>query len=259
MNKARAFFENFLLLIVLAAACQIIGSLLKHLFFGFVGSREWLTENFLLSIFFLVEAAILAVVLARVNRGISIGDLLKPFWLETLLISFVYSSAILVVAVACSGKNVAEISPNLINPFNPVSEYWWASFVGLLIKAFQEELLNRGVLQPLMGEMFSSEVIGLVVVAVLFTLGHPTDNFMIVFPGAVALGVVFLITKSVLSCSILHICMNISFDILFGSNFTVSPLLDSAVLENVRPVFFLVVMAMAFVHLYLKKYHHSMT
>jgi len=146
--------------------------------------------------------------------------------------------------------NSPPILTNGCYPINPNvhPELWTTTLATMPVSAFLEELFHRALLQPLIARLFSSEVAGLIGAAVIFTAMHAWKDAVLVIPGALLLGLIFMRTRSVVCTTVLHLAMNVTLDLLKGRSLMVSPLLSSEEFSPMRPAIglALVLLAIAF-------------
>ena len=172
--------------------------------------------------------------LAVINRGYPLRTLLRVHVRTT---SGLVVAAVVSITLAASLVDVEALRSNGFYPIDPrVHPGVWTSAVATMtLSALFEELFHRALLQPLLARLFANQLAGLLGAALIFTVMHPLTNAVLVVPGALLLGTVFLRTRSVVCTTMLHLAMNVTVDLLKGNHLMVSPLLSAEEFAPMRP------------------------
>lgn len=221
------------ILLILVVSFGMSFAISPHVF-RLIGQREWMTAGFLRPFNFILQMLVAAALVAALRKGPSLRTLFAPHWGLTFGLAATVVGLIGVLAFAVNPGEFLAAPFYPMNPFTAFSEFWAASALSVVSVALYEELTYRGVYQPQFEKLFIHRWIGMGVIAVLFTVGHEPGSFMLVFPGALLFGYLFIRTGSIVCTTVLHAAMNASFLLLFSAKFTLAVFLSQETYERLK-------------------------
>ncbi|HEY1394545.1 CPBP family intramembrane glutamic endopeptidase [Roseateles sp.] len=233
-RSARRLLEFTLLLLVAAAACLLTGFIALVLL-NAVAVDPARSQSPVLNLSLMCLQILAALwILSLIKRGYSLRTLFQIRWHATVGLAI---SATVLIVIAALLVDLEAICMNEWHPIKPNlhPEVWRTALATMALSAFFEELFHRALLQPLITRLFASEAAGLIGAAAIFTAMHAWKDAVLVFPGALLFGLVFLHTRSVVCTTALHLAMNVTLDLLKGQHLMVSPLLSAEEFAPMRP------------------------
>ncbi|WP_431260849.1 CPBP family intramembrane glutamic endopeptidase [Roseateles chitinivorans] len=246
-RAAKRFLEFTLLLLSAAAVCVLVGITGRAVLDAVAADPTRRVPPLWGLSLICVQMLAALWMLSLLKRGDSLRTLFRIRLRATLGLAVGATALILAAALLVDCPAILTNGFYPINP-NVHPELWETTLATMAISAFLEELFHRALLQPLIARLFSSEVAGLVGAAVIFTAMHAKKDVVLIIPGALLLGLVFLRTRSVVCTTVLHLAMTVTLDLLKGRSLMVSPLLSPEEFAPMRPAIglALVLLAIAF-------------
>lgn len=233
---AMAALKTLLLMSVVYAIYKVTGTLLNPAWKALRNGNEWMTGMLVTRLDLLVQAAVPVAVLAWLGRGPKLRDLLavRPIATASLALAAApipFLAAAVAIPDAFGAGLFAPLSPFTTNPY-----YWLGAVLPLVVAAFQEELVHRALVQPLLSRLFRSEWAGVVTSALHFTAFHPAESAVFVFPGGLLFAMVFMRTRSIVCTTVLHLMLNVASGLLYSTKFTLTPFIPGHLSVHTGPL-----------------------
>ncbi|OWQ44341.1 hypothetical protein CDL60_24785 [Roseateles noduli] len=243
MTKTAA--KSVLWMVFAYALYKLTSWSLNPLWAALLGSNEWMTGALVTRMALLADAAVPVIALAWLSRGPTLRELLSPRLKATLGLAFVAASvpflaAFIAVPDVFSDGLFAPLSPFTTNPY-----FWLGAVLPLCVAALEEEVMHRALVQPLLTRLFRSEWAGVVGSALHFAAYHPPESAVFVIPGGLLFAIVFMRTRSIVCTTVLHVTLNISINMLSGSQFTLATFIPRDDMPAVRTLLGALVFALA--------------
>ena len=233
-QAAKRTLEFILLLLAVAVICMAVSFAGRAIFGNSVSDALQLGPSVRVLSLLCVQMLCALWLFAVIKRGNPLRTLFRVHLRTT---AGLVIAAIASITLAASLVNVEAIRSNGFHPIKPTvhAGVWTSALMTMSLSALFEELFHRALLQPLLARLFANQIAGLLGAALIFTVMHPLENAVLVVPGALLLGTVFLRTRSVVCTTVLHLVMNVTVDLLKGNHLMVSPLLSAEEFAPMRP------------------------
>lgn len=244
IQSIRTFAKDLLVIALVYGLYQVTSRWGAPLWDALMGANEWMTPMLVTQMDLLVRAAVPLIALAWWARAPSLREILALHSKTTVsLMALGACLPVLAAAIAIpEAFRPGHFSP--INPLNAGASYWLGAVLPLAVAALHEEVFHRALVQSLLGRLLRSQWAAAILSALFFTVFHPFEGAVFVFPGGLLFAIVFMRTRSILCTTLLHVAMNLSVRMVTGTQFTHEVFIPLADYVPAQPLLGVLVLAL---------------